>query len=55
MKTNATLVAMLAYLASEDTEQVSRARRTVLPLGRNGQAGTWPECTPPMRTQPPVQ
>jgi hypothetical protein len=55
VKTNATLVAMLAYLASEDTEQVSRARRTVLPLGRNGQAGTWPECTPPMRTQPPVQ
>ena len=55
VKINATLTAMLAYLASEDTEQVSRVRRSVLPQGRNGQPGQWPECTPPMRTQPPVQ
>ncbi|MGD0485411.1 MAG: peptidase M28, partial [Gemmatimonadales bacterium] len=55
VKTNATVVAMLAYLASEDSEQVSRVRRSVLPQGRNGQPGAWPECAQPMRTQPPVQ
>lgn len=55
IKINATLVAMLAYLASEDPEQVSRVRRSVLPQGRGGQAGTWPACAQPMRTQPPVQ
>lgn len=55
VKTNATVVAMLAYLASEDPEQVSRERRSVLPQGRGGQPGTWPPCAQPMRTQPPVQ
>jgi len=54
VKTNATLVALLTYLASEDAEQVSRERRTVLP-GRGGQPGTWPACEQPMRTQPPVR
>jgi len=54
IKINATLVAMLTYLASEDSEHVSRDRRTVL-QGRGGQPGTWPECHQPMRTQPPVQ
>jgi carboxypeptidase Q len=54
IKTNATLVAILAYLASEDSEHVARDRRTVL-QGRGGQPGTWPECGQPMRTQPPVQ
>ncbi len=40
VRSNAALVAMLAYLASEDPEQVSRAQR-VLP-GNQG----WPECQP---------
>jgi carboxypeptidase Q len=55
VKINATVVATLAYLASEDPELVSRVRREVLPQGRGGQAGTWPACAEPMRTQPPVQ
>lgn len=40
---NATLTAMLAYLASEDPERVSREQRSVLP-GRGGQPGAWPTC-----------
>lgn len=40
---NATLTAMLAYLASEDPDRVSREQRPVLP-GRNGQPGEWPTC-----------
>jgi len=51
VKMNATLVAMLTYLASEDPERVSRERRSVLP-SRQGQPGTWPECAQPMRTGP---
>ncbi len=55
IRINATLTAMLVYLASEDPVRVSRLRRSVLPPGRGGQAGTWPQCEAPMRTQPPVQ
>ncbi|MEK7667180.1 MAG: M28 family peptidase [Gemmatimonadota bacterium] len=51
VKMNATLVATLTYLASEDRERVSRERRSVLP-GQGGQPGAWPTCGQPMRTGP---
>jgi carboxypeptidase Q len=49
LKNNATLAAMLAYLASEDPERVSRAQRTV-PSGPQGQPGVWPRCGTPRRS-----
>jgi carboxypeptidase Q len=45
IRNNATLVAMLAYLASED-DRLPRERRTVLPAGRGGQPAQWPTCQP---------
>jgi carboxypeptidase Q len=55
LKDNATLTAMLVYLASEDKDWMSRAKRDVFPTGRNGQPGAWPECQqPPRATPPPV-
>ena len=50
MRRNATLTAMLACLASEDTTRVGRDRRTVFPPQRNGQPGAWPECHAPPRS-----
>jgi hypothetical protein len=55
LKSNAVLTAMLVYLASEDTQPVSRERRTVFPtrtgFGPGGPQGTsWPSCTPPPRS-----
>ncbi|MGD2217909.1 MAG: M20/M25/M40 family metallo-hydrolase [Gemmatimonadales bacterium] len=47
LKNNATLFAMLAYLASEEDEMMPRERR-VLPVSRRtGEQMTWPECRPP--------
>lgn len=43
LKNNATLAAMLAYLASEDPNLVPRDRRA-LGTGRGGQPQTWPTC-----------
>jgi len=43
LRNNATLAAMLAYMASEDPERVPRDQR-VLPPGPNGQAQSWPGC-----------
>ena len=44
LRTNAVLVAMLAYLASEDPEFVPRDRR-VMPMNQDtGERRTWPEC-----------
>jgi carboxypeptidase Q len=51
---DATLTAMLVYLASEDRERVSRERRTAFPPGRDGGPGSWPACRQPQRTGPPV-
>ena len=48
LKNNATLTAMLVYLASEDPEKVSRERRSVMPM-RDGQRMTWPDCQPARR------
>ncbi len=51
LRNNATLTAMLAYLASEDPERVSRERRTVFPENRRtGEAMRWPTCSEPERT-----
>jgi Zn-dependent M28 family amino/carboxypeptidase len=44
VRNNATLTAMLAYLASEDEAMVSRERRTEFPSGGQGQAQGWPAC-----------
>ena len=55
LKGNATLVAMLAYLASEDPQFMSRVKRDVMPTGRNGQPMTWPACTPGARSTPAPQ
>jgi carboxypeptidase Q len=47
---NATLVAMLAYLASEDPERVPTARRVMPRSPQSGQQMTWPRCQTPQRT-----
>ena len=46
LKNNATLAAMLAYLASEDPERISPTQR-MLPQGEQ-----WPECRPATRSFP---
>ena len=48
LKHNATLAAMLAYLASEDPALMPRDQR-VLPPGPNGQPQAWPACSPVRR------
>ena len=51
LKNNATLTAMLAYLASEDAQRVGRDRRTVLPMNpQTRQPTTWPTCVEAQRT-----
>jgi carboxypeptidase Q len=54
VKTNATLAAMLVYLASEDTVRMSREKRTVFSVTPSGQPGGWPECRDAQRTTPPL-
>jgi hypothetical protein len=63
LRNNATFVAMLAYLASEDPQRVSRERRgfdrgdspSAVTGGGGGRGGgrggmtEWPTCTPPLR------
>ena len=50
VRSNAVLIAMLAYMASEDPELVGRERRPVLPDNRRtGEPGAWPECRLPDR------
>ena len=50
---NATLTAMLAYLASEDPERIGRTLIDPLPGGgMNGQPATWRPCTPAQRALP---
>jgi hypothetical protein len=47
---NATLYAMLAYLASEEPGRVPRDRRTEFPANpTTGEAGRWPDCQPARR------
>ena len=49
LKNNATLAAMLAYMASEDPDRVSRVKRE-LPPDAEGKPTTWPSCPPPRRS-----
>ena len=49
LRNNATLVAMLAYLASEDPVRVPRERR-IMPNARSGVPGAWPQCQPALRS-----
>ena len=49
LKNNATLTAMLAYMASEDPDRVSRAKRE-LPPEPDGKPGVWPTCAPARRS-----
>ena len=51
LRNNATLAAMLAYMASEDPDRVSRVQRE-LPPDAQGQAVKWPECATPRRSTP---
>jgi hypothetical protein len=50
VKHNATLTAMLAYLASEDPERSSRELLNPIPGGPGGQSVTIPNCAPSTRT-----
>ncbi len=55
LRYNATLTAMLAYLASEDPERIPLDRVDLAslppsPFGRRGGATTWPECEPAPRS-----
>jgi hypothetical protein len=50
VRDNAILVAMLAYLASQDPETVSRDQRILGVNRRTGQQGEWPACVPPDRS-----
>ncbi len=52
LRQNATLTAMLAYLASEDPQPMGRTVVDPLPGGTNGQPGTWRPCTPATRSTP---
>jgi hypothetical protein len=52
LKNNATLVAMLAYLASEDPSRMPRDVMDPLPAGPNGQPGTWRACGQATRATP---
>jgi hypothetical protein len=49
LRNNATLAAMLAYMASEDPDRVSRAKRE-LPPDAEGKPTPWPTCAPPRRS-----
>jgi len=49
IRNNATLTAMLAYMASEEPDQLPRERR-VMPAGRNGEATQWPACVAAARS-----
>ncbi len=51
LKHNATLYAMLAYMASEEQDRLPRDRRTEFPADPDtGEAGSWPECQPARRS-----
>jgi carboxypeptidase Q len=49
VRRNATLLAMLAYLASEDPQRMPRTMRE-MPANAQGQPGSWPACQPATRT-----
>ena len=52
LRSNATLVAMMAYLASEDPERMPRDVIDPLPATPQGRPGVWRECTKSARQVP---
>ncbi|HEX7049598.1 MAG TPA: M20/M25/M40 family metallo-hydrolase [Longimicrobiales bacterium] len=50
VKNNAALTAMLAYLASEDPDRISRDRRIMPVNPRTGEQRSWPQCREPERS-----
>jgi len=50
LKQNATLAAMLVYLASEDPQTMPRDRRVMPVDPATGKVRPWPECATPSRT-----
>ncbi len=50
LKNNATLTAMLAYLASEEPGRIPLDRRLLPVSPRSGEQMTWPECRDPQRS-----
>lgn len=52
LRNNATLTAMLVYLASEDRTRVARDRRDVMPRGQGGTPQAWPTCQDGARVTP---
>jgi carboxypeptidase Q len=53
LKSNATLAAMLAYMASEDPERLSRDRAALPPDVATGEERHWPICAPARRAWQP--
>ena len=49
LKENATVAAMLAYMAAEDPLRVGRGRALLPVDGRTGEPRPWPECNEPRR------
>lgn len=50
VKNNATLTAMLVYLASEEVEMLPRDQRALGMNPRTGEPMSWPQCRQPART-----
>ena len=50
LRKNATLAAMLAYLASEEPDRIPSAKRDLPVDSRTGQPGAWPVCSEPERS-----
>ena len=50
LRRNATMLAMLAYLASEDPQRMPRTLRALPADPQTGQPGRWPACEPAERT-----
>jgi len=50
LKSNASIVAMLAYLAAEDPLRVPREPRITPTEARTGRPAPWPACIPPARS-----
>ncbi|MBI2614148.1 MAG: M28 family peptidase, partial [Gemmatimonadetes bacterium] len=55
LKNNATLAAMLIYLASEDPERVPRDRALLPPNPQTGEPREWLGCRPARRSYEPPQ
>ena len=50
LSANATLIAMLAYLASEEPDRIPRTKRELPIDTATGEPAVWPECTNPDRS-----